>query len=201
MSYLRERRALLWLAVIVGAINFPLAGLWNVYVLIFPVRVLGSNVAGWTTLLAVISVGIVTGSVVVGKLGEPRRKRDVIAASVLGLGVFIILFGLSTSMLLAALVIFWFGFFIPTADILITSLYQRVIPEEMRGRVFGVTLFLNNVTVPFGTLFAGILAQSAPLVASIVLTGVICIAIAPFMYLVVSLRRLDVDYPVEREAA
>lgn len=85
--------------------------------------------------------------------------------------------------LFQAFVLFSFGqgLFAITFNINNTTLYQRRVPEHLRGRVFSVRILLAQAGIPFGAALGGLFAEafSIPLLFAvlgilIVLTNLIC---------------------------
>jgi MFS family permease len=76
-------------------------------------------------------------------------------------------------------------------EIILTALLQRIIPPDMRGRVFGTGSAVAMPTNPPGLLLAGALGQSFGPGGGLLIGGAAIIALAVLMFLFPAVRRLD----------
>jgi len=191
LDFFRRRSELVWLAVIISVMNFGLAPFWNVYLLIFARDLLFVGSAGWGLLSATSAAGVLLGSLAIGRLAKWRRRRLLITGSVLSVGLGIVIFSFTTSLVPALLVILFVGLAIPFSDVVIITLYQEIVPPELMGRVFGVRFFLAYMLIPASLLFGGITATAFGDSYAIFVSGLLICLLGVLTIFVRALDRLD----------
>jgi MFS family permease len=189
-DYFRSRAELIWLGLLVGGANFALGGFWYVYALIFAKDVLNSGSAGFGALNSFSAVGIFATSTYLGRKGVARPRLSVII-SMFAMGGFIILTSLARALPEALLAIAAFGAAIPLVSIVQNTYYQRTVPENLMGRVFGFQQFLDYVTIPAGIVFAIYAEASYGVTAGIFISGLVILSFGFASLLSRSLRKLD----------
>jgi MFS transporter, DHA3 family, macrolide efflux protein len=73
------------------------------------------------------------------------------------------------------------GFMLAMANIPIMVLMQKLIPDNLRGRVFGLIGTTTMIMMPLGTFFSGILLDVLP-VYIIPLTGGVLLTVRLFFF-------------------
>lgn len=111
---------------------------------------------------ASFAAGLVLGSLTVGRFKRwPVRSVSAVAfgvqAGLLGL------FALTTAPVAAGVLLFFAGASNGVGNALLFTLFQRLIPEGLRGRVFGMLFSLLTMASPLGALAAGVLLHVLPL--------------------------------------
>jgi MFS family permease len=102
-----------------------------------------------------------------------RRKVGLtMLACVAGFGLFTILFGLSHSLVLSLIALFFVGATDMVSVIVRAILVQVVTPDEMRGRVNAVDMVFIGASNEFGEFESGLTAQWLGAVAAVVLGGI-----------------------------
>ncbi len=130
--------------------------------------------AGWAG-------GLVLGSLLAGSLS--RRPIRVSTALMFGAqGLLVGLFTVAATPVLAAAVLFGSGIANGIANALLLTLIQRLVPESVRGRAFGLLMTLTALANPLGTLAAGVLLHVLPLWWAWTLSAVTGIALAVGVY-------------------
>ncbi len=130
--------------------------------------VLEGDAATYGLLLSAFSVGALTGSLVVGAIDwRPSLGRSIAVAQTLAGATFLVLaleVGLpgTVAVLLAA------GLLISPLTIWAQTIRMRLVPEGMRGRVFGVLRTFMQATPPLGGAAAGILLGGPGVAATVV---------------------------------
>ena len=192
-AFFKVRRELLWLSIYFGAINFFLAGYWNVYLLPFALGSIHSGSVGYGLLNAAETFGLTVGSLVMGYIGTVRRRRAYLILSMVLAGCGITVFSFAGTLTVALLVIALIGLAIPFASIVEDTIFQELVPDEIRGRVFGLKDFFSFMTIPVGTLVGGEFVQSMSLFDAILLSGASIAVISAVSFFVPSFRRLDLQ--------
>ena len=150
---------------------------WPVTVLmpIFAAQVLkgGPHTLGF--LMGAMGVGSLVSalSLVVRKSVRGLLKMIPIAAAALGVGL--VLFGFSQMLWLSMILLLLIGFGMMQAVTASNTIIQTIVPEDKRGRVMSYYTVAFVGMAPFGSLFAGVLAQSIGAPWTVVVSGASCI--------------------------
>jgi MFS family permease len=131
-------------------------GLWNVLLLPFALHVLNAGEFGYGLQEGVTSVGFVVGSLLMAKWAERFREGSWIVVATIGMGVSGVLYGISTSIVLAIALVTLSGFFNAPASISKRLIMQRSTPRELRGRVFSAFAVARDVVFLIGISLAGL---------------------------------------------
>lgn len=191
LSFFRDRRELIWLAGMIGTINFGLGAFWNVYSLIFAKDVLLAGSLGWGLISAFSALGIFATSVLIAKRGEIRRRRLSVVSSFIIMGVLITLLPITSNLPEALAAIFGFGLAVPFTDTVAATYYQETVPRELMGRVFGVRHFINYVAVPVSIAFGIFAVTTFGVVTAMLISGVLVLGMGVLSIFARSLAGLD----------
>jgi CRP-like cAMP-binding protein len=140
----------------VGALMFFSFGLWNVLLLPMSIKVLGATEFEYGLQEGLTSVGFVVGSFFMARFGRFLPEPAWIALALFGMGVGGFLYGTSSSIPLAILLVMISGFFNSPSSVSRSTLLQRNTPREMRGRVFSAFYVMRDVIFLFGMAGAGL---------------------------------------------
>ena len=141
---------------LVGALMFFSFGLWNVLLLPMAISVLGASEFEYGLQEAVTSLGFVLGSLTMARFSARLPEPVWIVVALIGMGVAGVLYGLSTSILVAIPLVAASGFFNAPSAVARSVLLQRHTPREMRGRVFSAFYVLRDVIFLLGMASAGL---------------------------------------------
>lgn len=141
---------------VVGAFMFVAFGLWNVLLLPFSIRELGATEFEYGLQEGLTSVGFVVGSFFMARFAGRLPEPLWIVVGLIGMGVAGILYGLSTSISLAIVLVMISGFFNSPSSVARTTLLQRNTPREMRGRVFSAFYVMRDIIFLLGMAGAGL---------------------------------------------
>lgn len=189
-AYFSSKRELVWLGVLIAGINFGLGGFWYIYGLVLSKEIFNSGSVGFGALNAFAALGIFVTSVYLGRAGLRRRRLSVIA-SMLVLGFFVALTSYARSLPEALATTAAFGAAIPLIGVVQSTHYQRVIPRDLTGRVFGFQQFFDYVSIPAGIAFAIYADSLLGVTTGILLSGLIIIGFGVAGAAAGSLRQLD----------
>lgn len=173
-------RAQMTLALVPVVVALPYISLMPV----FAKDVLDLGPGGFGLLMAAPGLGAVIGTLTIASAGDFRRKGILLFGSLIALGVSLALFSQSRSFPLSLGLLVLVGMFQMCYMTTNQTLLQMTTPDELRGRVMGIYM-LNQGLLPFGSLFAGILADiwGAPLAVAAMGALVIVLAGAGFIRL------------------
>ena len=117
-------------------------------------------------------VGAAAMAIFLAKRPIQRRAGMIMLWCVAGFGVFTILFGVSTSLLLSLLALFLVGATDMVSVIIRATLVQFATPDEMRGRVNAVDMLFIGASNELGEFESGLTAHWFGTVPAVVLGGV-----------------------------
>lgn len=106
------------------------------------------------------SIGMILASLVTGMTKEPQNRRLVMLGSLMFTGLFMALLGWVSYFPFAILIVICSGFCMIIFNVNNTTLYQRKVPNEIRGRVFAVRILLAQAGVPVGAFIGGAFAEA-----------------------------------------
>lgn len=122
---------------------------------------LGLSASEFGLLATAMGGGTLLGALFAGLFAQRVRHRaQIICLSMMVFGVAIVLMGLAENArtLYLAFALFGVTFILP--EVVFSSFLQRLVPAEMRGRVFGFISLLAMALNPLGLLLAGVLGDS-----------------------------------------
>ncbi len=181
---------------LIMALSFSLInGLNNVEAILVPFivqRELHLPATAYGVMGACLGLGMIGGALVIGSLESHLRRRTlVICVALLLFGGAIAAMGITHTIwaFYVAYVGMGLGFIVP--EVLVSTLLQRVIPADRRGRVFSVIGAVAMAMNPLGFLLAGALGQRFGPRGGLLIGGAAIVALAVIMFLIPAVRRLD----------
>jgi MFS family permease len=142
---------LLYMAVNVGE------GMFLVIAPVYAREVLDGGAATYGALVSSLTAGALVGSLVVGAVGWRWPLGRSIAVAALATGLTMGALILEPQLLPALVVLFAAGLFASSLTTWAQTIRMRLIPAEMRGRVFALLRTLMQATPPIGAVIAGLL--------------------------------------------
>jgi MFS family permease len=164
-------------------------GILTVLLVAVSVELLGLGESGVGYLTAAIGAGGLIGAVVAFGLVGRRSLARPLTLALAGWGVPIVLIGLVPVPALAFVFLAALGVANAALDVAGFSLLQRIVPNRVRGRVFGTFESVVTLTMGLGSLVAPLLVGAIGLTGSLIAAG----AILPVLALVTAplVRRAD----------
>lgn len=164
---------------LLGVYSFAIMGVAASTTFIFALALdrFQAGALGLTALDGAITVGLLVGSVAVGR-ADPSGPARKLLAGLFAFGALVSLSALTPSVAWTAAVLFCAGianmyFYVPMATIL-----QRDSEPVMRGRVFAAKQSISRVLSVVGFVGAGLLAEVIGLTPSILIAGAIVVVMA-----------------------
>jgi CRP-like cAMP-binding protein len=157
---------------LVAALMFFAFGLWNVLLLPFSLKELGATEFQYGLQEGLTSVGFVIGSFFMARFSRSLPEPAWMAVAMAVMGLCSVLYGLSTQVGVAILIVTVSGFANAPSAIARSTLLQRTTPRDMRGRVFSAFYVLRDIVFLFGMAAAG-LADVVGIRPMILVSGVI----------------------------
>ncbi|MBL8763528.1 MAG: MFS transporter [Phycisphaerae bacterium] len=128
---------------------------------LFVSQVYEMNEETYGGIVAVMGVGAVLGGILIGKFPAWYPKHHFIPMSVLGGGLSILAFALTTNVIVAAVIMVFVGLFWMWAFNSAMSATHMLVSDEMRGRVLAVSNTIAMGLMPAGSLLAGWIGEGA----------------------------------------
>ena len=158
LRWLASHELLRALTVIVAVFAFVDAAWFSILVL-FAIDVLGTSSFGFGALLLAGAVGSVLAGLVASRLSRRFGVGASLLASLLFAAVAQLVIGLTSSMYVAGAMLALSGGAFTVWNVLNVSLRQRLVPDELLGRVNSAYLLAGFAAALVGALAGGVLAQ------------------------------------------
>ena len=110
---------------------------------------------GLALMMGTAGAGAFFGALLVAYLGDFRRKGWFVLGGSLMFGICISNFALTTRLALSLTFLFGLGFALVVSVALINTLLQKLVTDEMRGRVMSMFILSFMGTMPLGNIIAG----------------------------------------------
>lgn len=110
---------------------------------------------GLALLMGTAGGGAFFGALLVAYLGDFRRKGWFVLGGSIIFGVCVTIFALSKSLPLSLIFLFGLGFAIVVSIAITNTLLQKLVTDEMRGRVMSMFILSFMGTMPIGNIVAG----------------------------------------------
>src|SRR5262249_55936825 len=136
---------------------------------------------GLAVMMGTAGAGAFFGALLVAYLGDFRRKGWLVLGGSITFGIFIANFAVSPRLGLSLAFLFGVGFLLVVCGSTINTLLQKLVTDEMRGRVMSMFILSFMGTMPIGNIIAGSISThfgpqhtlaAGGLVVSLVATGV-----------------------------
>ncbi len=167
----RPVRALLLLIALVSICGLP----YIVLMPIFAAQVLGAGARGLGILMGAAGVGALSGALTLAARRKVEGLGRVVALSVMVFGSLVFLFSLSRNLILSALMLVPIGFSVMLQMSASNTLLQTMVSDRMRGRVMSFFSMSLMGMAPFGSLFAGAVADRIGAPETVAAGGIICL--------------------------
>jgi MFS family permease len=127
--------------------------------------------------------GALVAALFISAFSTLRRKGLLMTIGQFVFAVTLVLIALAHSLPLALALISVLGWAMVAQLMMMNTLIQLDVPDELRGRVFSVYLWALQGVAPFGSLFIGWLAQTAGVPRAAFVCGCICLLTVTFIHL------------------
>lgn len=187
----------LWTGLLMTTVNFC-AGAFLPMILPFVTERLGGSSTEYGLYMAAYPLGFMLGTLYTGWTGEPSDRRRLMLGALLFQGCFMVLIAWTRSFPVALALETGVGVCAALFTVQNTTLYQRHVPAELRGRVFALRMLIARIGFPMGALFAGGFAEWVGLPLLFALLGGIILTASTAAWLSPVYRELNRE--VLREA-
>jgi len=188
-KYLKERPTIGPLLGLFGVVNF-----FTVSSLVFlPLYVrtaLGAGSAAFGLLNSMMYLGMLLASLYAAVAPEPRTRAPLVAGGIFVMGLSYGLVGLSSSQLQSCGLLLTFGACLGLINVYLIVMFQRMIPDRLRGRIFSLinTVVYSLQPISYGVM--GILADVVPVGQLFVLSGACIAACSALLFAIPGFREL-----------
>lgn len=152
---------------------FTIAGAIYVTAIVIVQQILGRGTAGVGTLGAIAAVGMIVGSLAFGMTGDRLPKKHVILVGLAVIGILMACFSISSSFPILSTLAFLAGFALAPVMISQDTLLHEVIPEEIRGRIFGAREWGLSWILVISALVIGLVAELTSVRGTLLVVGLL----------------------------
>jgi predicted MFS family arabinose efflux permease len=115
---------------------------------------------GLAVMMGTAGAGAFFGALLVAYLGDFKRKGWFVLGGAVAYGAFIMAFALSTRLAFSLVFLFGVGFSVVVSVALTNTLLQKLVTDQMRGRVMSMFMLSFIGTMPIGSIVAGTVSSS-----------------------------------------
>jgi len=162
------------LMVLLGLISFM--GLrYEILMPVYVKEMLHGGPKEFGLLMGASGVGAILGSLILATFGNVRTLGDWVGSAAAGFGASLVLLSFSHTFALSLAAMLLVGFTMVTQLDASNTLVQRIVPDELRGRVMAIWTMMLSGLAPFGSLLVGVLAQHFKARRTFAAGGMACI--------------------------
>jgi MFS family permease len=118
---------------------------------------LGASGLAW--MMGTAGAGAFLGALVLAYLGDFRRKGWSVLGGAFSFGICLVVFAQSTNLVVSLVFLFGIGFSIVTSVAVTNTLLQKLVTDEMRGRVMSMFILSFVGAMPIGNLLGGVVSH------------------------------------------
>lgn len=152
--YVRHRPRV-WSLLMISSVNSLFGAPYFSMIPIYARDIFHLGATGLAWLMGMAGAGAFCGAALLTILGDFRRKGWFVLGGSLFFGAFLTAFALSTHLHLTYVFLFCLGFAIVTSVAVTNTLLQKLVTDEMRGRVMSMFILSFIGTMPIGNIIAG----------------------------------------------
>ena len=140
---------------LLSAVNSLFGAPYITLVPIYARNIFGLGETGLAVMMGTAGAGALFGALLVAYLGDYKRKGWLVLGGSITFGVFIANFAVSSQLKLSLAFLFGVGFSLVVCVSTINTLLQKLVTDEMRGRVMSMFILSFLGTMPIGNIIAG----------------------------------------------
>jgi MFS family permease len=139
--------------------------------------------SGLALIMGMAGAGALFGALFLAYLGDFRHKGWFVLGGDIGFAICLIVFSLSRNLTLSLIFLFLLGFAIVSSVAVTNTLLQKLVTNEMRGRVMSMFMFSFIGAMPIGNLIAGVASHRFGVPHTLAAGGVIIAVFATILTL------------------
>jgi KDO2-lipid IV(A) lauroyltransferase len=200
---MRSERVVVYSTISFSAIMF-VAGFVLVACPVLVRNEFGMGTSDLGMLFSVGGVGMLVGSLIVGKFFTETPRRAIVAVSFFVSGAILLVLSVAGSIPALGAWIFALGFFVAPTMVTCDTILQEAMPGESVGKAFGFRDMLSRGAFGVAGVLSGVIADAIGPRQLLVLVGVGCLAyafVSPFLYADTSGLNLLNAYPLMKLGA
>jgi MFS family permease len=124
-------------------------------------------------MVALFGVGMLVGSFVMGVIPPIKNRRAWLFWSSALVGISLVAYAYVRNIPLSCVLILLSGALATPTNVIISTIFQERVPEELRGRVFNTRSTLTTALTPLSLVIAGFVSDSIGVVATVALLGLL----------------------------
>jgi MFS family permease len=148
-------------------------GLTLATLVLFVLQTLGADEYGFALLITAGAVGIVLGNLSTARLERRLRAGGVLVGAVVTGGIALLATGAASTLAIAAVAQIAWGAGFGLANTEMVSVRQRLVPDELLGRVTGIFGLVSSVGMVVGSIVGGVLTDLGDPRVPLLVAGVI----------------------------
>ena len=153
--YVAQRRRVMML-LLICAVTSLFGAPYVAMTPVFARDILHLGETGLALLMGMAGAGALFGALFLAYLGDFRRKGWFVLGGDIGFAIFLIGFSLATNIVVSCIFLFALGFAIVCSVAVTNTLLQKLVTDEMRGRVLSMFMLSFIGAMPIGNLIAGV---------------------------------------------
>ncbi|OWT47741.1 MFS transporter [Bacillus sp. K2I17] len=135
-------------------------------------KVLDSGAETLGSLWTIFAIGSVLGAFLYVKLDKKFMYSMSLGGTIALWGIAVILLGFSPNIPMSFVIMLIGGIVYAPYNIIAPTFEQKLVPNDIRGRVLGVIYLISGLSFPLGTYLGGILGDSVGIRETIILSGI-----------------------------
>src|SRR5687767_7213740 len=175
--YVRNRPRVSALLILSG-VNSLFGAPYFTLVPIYARNIFGLGETGLALMMGTAGAGAFFGALLVAYLGDFRRKGWLVLGGSITFGFFITAFAVSASLTMSLVFLFGVGFSIVVSVATTNTLLQKLVTDQMRGRVMSMFILSFLGTMPIGNILAGAASNSVGPQFTLAVGGIIVTLVA-----------------------
>ena len=187
---MRDRNLLL--VFVLTAVQLVVFGMLSVLLIALAIDELGIGEAGVGWLNSAIGIGGLLGALALVKVTEGRGLGAALTLGIVVWGLPIAVIGFFPTVAVAVVAMVLIGLSNTVVDASTNTMLQRMIPEEVRGRVYGVLESVVVLSIAAGSLLGPLLLDLYGIEVALIVTGLILPVLTLFAR--PGLARIDEDF-------
>lgn len=174
MRFARRTRPVAALLLLIGVLSL-VAMPYTVLMPVFADAIFHSGANGLGLLMGATGVGALLGALTLAARKGLSGLGTWVAISAAGFAVTLILFSLIRNFWLAFAILVPSGFFMMVQSTSSNTLIQAMVPDHLRGRVMSLYVMMFLGLAPFGSLFAGAIAERIGAPWTVIIGALVCV--------------------------
>lgn len=152
--YVRNRPRV-WSLLLLSSVNSLFGAPYFTLIPIYARDIFKLDETGLALMMGTAGAGAFLGALLVAYLGDFKRKGWFVLGGAIAFGLFIINFAISSQLWLSLVFLFGLGFAIVLCVALTNTLLQKLVTDQMRGRVMSMFMLSFIGVFPIGNIVAG----------------------------------------------